>query len=180
MFSWLRRKPNLVPAIASVSNEQNHYLHGYDLREWDYLGYSDVFYTYDNYPDNKYIANVFFFILKSDDKVRQYTIKHHHKGNPFDFYSHTWVTTIAAPWRANQSPWWDPVKTWPSKYTKDRMLLDHDCVWSTDKHWWIRATEQEKYNESMKKQRKPKSKKTTEVEENVVKVDFNAKNNEDA
>lgn len=179
MFHWLR--PRAIPSvIAPPSTEQNHFLHGFDLREWNYLGYSEIFYTFDNYPDTKYAANVFFFILKNDDKVRQYTIRHHHKNSNFEFHNHMWINTIAAPWRANQVSWWDPIRSCPSKHTKDRMLLDHDCVWDQNTNWWIRATEAEKYNASMKKQRKPKSKETTKVEENVVKVDFNAKNNEDA
>lgn len=186
MFKWLKPRtdyvdlPSTKAPRAISEKEQNFFLHGYDLREWDYLGYSDIFYRYNNNPTDKYSANVFFFMLKNNDKVRHYVVRHHHHSSAFNFNIHEWVTTVADIWRANQTPWYDPVRTLPSKYLKDRMLLDHDSVWDQDKSWWIRATEQEQYNASMTKQRKPKKEKAKEIDENVVKVDFNAKNNEDA
>lgn len=172
-------KPERV-VVVEPSKEQQHFLHGFDMREWNYLGYSEISYTYDADKNSRYSANVYFFSLKTDDKVRNYTIRHHHTSTALNFGNHIWVTSVADPWKANQTPWYDPIKTWTSKYTRDRMLLDFDCVWDEKNNWWIRATEQEKYNESMKKQRKTKKEANTIITENIVKVDFNTKNNEDA
>lgn len=171
ILDWFMNKPE--PVLKEPSEEQCHVLHGYDLRKWDYLGCSEVFFTYDAEMQSKYTANIYFFMLKGNDNVRSYTILHHH-GKMYDYEKHSWVSGNADPWRANELEWYIPINLKPSEYTKQRMMTEFNSRWDPNVSWWVSA---EKTNYQAPPKRKKKTE--TEVKENVVKVDFNAKNNED-
>lgn len=150
-------------------------LHGVNLNEWHYVGRSMISF---NYNDTKHVdeASVFFFCGIDDLTKRKYVMI---VDNPSSymhqrFEHHPWLTNKAELWKANEIELYQAIHTQPSKWLCERMLVDHQCVWSNEKSWWI-SDDAAKYESAKKSQAKKKPKEEPEilpVEDNVVKIKF--------
>lgn len=150
-------------------------LHGVNLNEWRYVGRSIIKFTY---TDAKHSddATVFFFCRVNDLAKRNYVIVADGVSSYMRerFASHPWVTNTAELWKANERDLYQAIHSEPSIWLKERMLEEHQCVWSNEKSWWV-SDDAAKYESAKKTQTKKKPKEEPEilpVEDNVVKIKF--------
>lgn len=148
-------------------NDEALYLHGVNLNNWQYLGYSEIAYNYDK-GERVDKANVFLFCGINDTSRRKYVVVTY--PNLEDkFKVHPWITLHAELWRTCEKELYDSVNKEPSQYLRDKMLEDHSAVWSNETHWWV-TNDTTKYASAKKKQTKKKE--ILPEEDNVVKVNF--------
>lgn len=146
-------------------------LHGYNLKEWNYLGYTEISIAYSD-AGYKEVCQVFFFMDKEDEDVRQYVLKS--KALHKDFKNHAWVTRNADLWAAAEIEWYQPISDNPSRYTRARILEEFNSVWSNEKKWWVSndAAKYEAAKQKQKKQETEEEEKVVAVEDNVLTVNF--------
>lgn len=145
-------------------------LHGFNLNDWDYLGYTEISITYSDIK-HKEVAQIFFFMLKGNETKRKFVVKA--KSLQKEFEQHAWVSGTACLWAANEKEWYQAVTNHPSKYSKERMLTEHACEWDYDKNWWV-STSATKYAAASKSQQDTTKEESpvVAVEDNVLKVNF--------
>jgi hypothetical protein len=124
-------------------------LHGYDLDEWDYLGFSRI--QFQSEGKVTYEAIVHFFVDQSNRDIREY----HIESNVADYFyeNHTWITKCHL-WAALQIGETTVVETWPSPYLRGVKAVE-GFTWSDDKGWVASALT------------------ASAVDGNVITVDFN-------
>ena len=145
-------------------------LYGFNLDEWNYIGYTEISYT-DSYNTLTHSAQVFFFISKDNEDQRRYVIKC--RAMKKDFQNHAWIIRNADLWAAGETEWYQPISDSPSKYTRDRILEEYNSVWSSEKRWWI-SNDAAKYEAAKQKQKQEQTEeeKVVSVEDNVLTVNF--------
>lgn len=107
--------------------EANISLYGRDLNIWNYLGFSTLKYT-----NSEIACDIHFFVLKGNDKIRDYYLDTRY---PSNFKDHNWMTN-AHLWKANEIGLKYAIATWPSAYMKSISKKD-GYDWNYDKKEWI-------------------------------------------
>lgn len=163
MFSWLFRKKEKARIEPDVD-----LFYGHNLEEWNYVGYTTIYYSYDD-GKSKVTADIFFFCDKEDINVRSYYVNE--KRRIYDsFFDHPWLKN-AELWSVCEREIYDLKFDEPSKWMRDYMLKEYKSAWNKETQWWD-ITDKSKY-EAAKKQQEEKPKiKDDDPTDNVVPVDF--------
>lgn len=121
--------------ISSKHAEETdeNYLHGVNLREWHYLGYSIIEFAHTDR------GMVFGFVHKTTHK-RKIVLKSIPSNSMYKMVGHSWYLTVAEPWRAGELPIWKIALNWPSKYLRDLMEREYNIYWDNETEWWKKKT----------------------------------------
>lgn len=164
IMGWFSKKEK--PQTPVTLNDDTPYLHGVNLNEWNYLGYTQIAFSY-----NKINADLYFFENIKNSTKRKFVIKSFNDEKRFA--KHAYITQCVSLWLIGEFEWYDIIRNHPSKYTKRRMLAEYNSVWSKEELWWVAASDAAKYDAAVT------SNNTTnttlpkiEVDNNVLKVDF--------
>jgi hypothetical protein len=146
---------------------ENNLLHGYDLEVWEYLGWTEI--KFDGVPNS-----IHFFWKRGNGDERSYTLT----GRPEFVLKeiaklHRYVSDHCELWRIREDDIYMPIRT-PSKFLKEWVFDNHGYVWSTEKKWWVLASDQDRYEHSVSKHQKKHPEIYTE--NNIVTVNFKDKN----
>lgn len=160
--------------------EGDKWFHGVDLDEWNYIGATKITVatnTLEWGEQQTGSATVFFFSKIDDDDNRKYVIIDHHDRSGRNYKTHPFVIGQADPWRIGETDLYMPVLDRPSRYLKELMFSTFGVVWGVltpTQNWWIK-NEDAMYKAATEKQQDNTKPEITQVEENVVSVDFGKK-----
>lgn len=142
-------------------------LHGHDLDVWDYLGWTEI--RFDGVPNS-----IHFFWKKGKEDVRSYVLT----GRPSSVLKaikelHRYVSDTCELWRIRENEIYIPIRN-PSNFLKEYMMDHFSGVWSTERNWWVSASDQDKYDHSVRSHQKKHP--DIYTDDNIVTVDFKSKN----
>lgn len=152
---------------GSTPKKQKNMMHGHDLDEWHYLGYTVMI-----WGSQKCAA--FLFCKKDDYDVRSYKLES--KADDTIIKYHPYISRTLIPWTKGE---WEIYSlqgknSYVSKWLQSYILDTFKSVWDPDTGWWV-STDASKYASASTKQKTEKKKtvdKNSETTDNVVKVDF--------
>jgi len=160
LFNFFRKSSNSIDAI----NSDLKFFHGHDLSIWNYLGLTELKYTFDN-GNTASRAFVYYFCDKEDFAKRSFHLSDN------NFKDHPMVGRYILPWSAGDHEFYYPVTCIPSSWLKTYMGQHYAQSWSTEKKWHL--TDEAKHEYAMHQQALTKHKEgVIEVVNNVIKVDF--------
>jgi hypothetical protein len=140
--------------------------HGFDLTVWDYLGSTEIKF-------NKVPIPIYFF-WKKETHERAYTVTGHSKFFLNEVTKiHPFVINECELWRIGESVVYTSIHR-PSIFFKEWIFSEYNYVWSTEKSWWVCATDADKYKRSVAQTQKETPKIVTD--NNVLTVDFKNRN----
>jgi hypothetical protein len=125
MFNWIRKaKGNYFHEVDSKA--KGNYFHGVDLDNWNYVGYTNLFFN-DEHGNREARAAVFGFVNKNSDS-RCFSVV---SSNPmYNFNSHSWVQENAELWRIGERDIWQIAQTEPSRWFVNYMKTQHHYEWN--------------------------------------------------
>lgn len=153
--------------VVKTPKPKPNMFHGYDLNEWNYLGLTQI--KFDSVPNT-----IFFLQKKGKDDVRAYTLS----GRPDAILKtiaklHSYVHETCELWRIKEYELYTPIRE-PSKFLKEHMFSEKGFVWSTEKEWWVPASDKDRYDHSVATHRKETPKIISD--NNVLTVNFKDRN----
>lgn len=164
MWGWIRKRSEAKAQLKRDMelSENAPRLHGVNLDDWRYLGRTEV-----SYVDDRKVATakatLFAFCGTDDTDDRHFIVMPHQPHVSFD--RHTFVMEHAALWVIGERKLWEIVGDEPSQWLHDHMWERFNAVWSDKAKWVVKDAHTPKAETKT-------APKNTEMDGNVVKVDF--------
>jgi hypothetical protein len=176
IVEYFNRRKQYKNDLAAVDTAPR--LHGVNLNTWQYVGKSEISFTYVSEgvsfkeADKAY---VFLFSKKDDETSRKYVLVPDSNSSYLldKFKKHPWITNEAEMWKVCEREIYQSINDEPSKWLKEKMLEEYKCVWSNETRWWVN-NDDAKYESAKKTQtkKKPKEEPLLLEDGNIVKLEF--------
>ena len=107
-------------------------LHGFDMNQWDYLGWADPHYT----TDGVKTATMMVAMFRSKDGSKRAIKLIGSKDERERFKYHTFITGYLEPWAIGERPYYTHV-SYPSDRLKQLVKEDFGFDWCKSSNWWV-------------------------------------------